>query len=433
MSHPGEVTRVRKVASVVWRRDSAIPTSGWFLCKRSMLLNTSLVVGCQGCCRMVDPSHSFLPCHQLPAVRGVAGWSARRVRSAMPPATCCQGCCRLVSPSRSLCHAASRAVGPLRPLCHAASHAVALSVARCQVHCGSVGISDLPVDLTVAGSAFDVRPTWRHCDVAKRRDRGGGVVLWSLAAKPNAQIFLPLLCLRVQDSEVEKDPVSFARTGDGRLLRFDGVGLGAQVRSVQGQDSRVRIEGDSCFQGGDVIETNEMITEGGDCPSLYQSARYGDFCYKFDSLVPGDYFVDLHFAEIVNTNGPKGIRVFNVFVQEEKARYKSLTFNIILQRCVVSERFLSVLELQILSGLDIYSVVGANKPLQLVDLRVSVVDDGNLLVSFEGLSGTPTVSGICIRKAPPLSDLVKPEHLTCSKCATEIEVSPLKVREQRFH
>ncbi|RRT77544.1 hypothetical protein B296_00007222 [Ensete ventricosum] len=201
---------------------------------------------------------------------------------------------------------------------------------------------------------------------------------------------------------------------------------------VQGQDSRVRIEGDSCFQGGDVIETNEMITEGGDCPSLYQSARYGDFCYKFDSLVPGDYFVDLHFAEIVNTNGPKGIRVFNVFVQEEKARYKSLTFNIILQRCVVSERFLSVLELQILSGLDIYSVVGANKPLQLVDLRVSVVDDGNLLVSFEGLSGTPTVSGICIRKAPPLSDLVKPEHLTCSKCATEIEVSPLKIKQLTF-
>lgn len=182
--------------------------------------------------------------------------------------------------------------------------------------------------------------------------------------------------------------------------------VNAGGHEIQGQDSRVRIEGDSCFQGGDVIETNEMIIEGGDCPSLYQSARYGDFCYKFDSLAPGDYFMDLHFAEIVNTNGPKGIRVFNVFVQEEKARYKSLTFNIILHRCVVSERFLSVLELQILSGLDIFSVVGANKPLQLVDLRVSVVDDGNILVRFEGLSGTPTVCGICIRKAPALSGTV---------------------------
>ena len=52
---------------------------------------------------------------------------------------------------------------------------------------------------------------------------------------------------------------------------------------------------------------------------VYQSARYGNFCYKFEALAPGDYFVDLHFAEIVNTYGPKGIRVFDVSVQEEKA------------------------------------------------------------------------------------------------------------------
>lgn len=32
-----------------------------------------------------------------------------------------------------------------------------------------------------------------------------------------------------------------------------------------------------------------------------------------------------------------------------------------------------------------------------------------------------------------VADLAKPEHLTCIKCATEIEVSPLKVREQRFY
>ncbi|CAL9757073.1 unnamed protein product [Musa acuminata subsp. burmannicoides] len=234
------------------------------------------------------------------------------------------------------------------------------------------------------------------------------------------------------DSMVLVSGPKFVLWGLGQMAFKDDVVMfvNAGGHEIQGQDSRVRIEGDSCFQGGDVIETNEMIIEGGDCPSLYQSARYGDFCYKFDSLAPGDYFMDLHFAEIVNTNGPKGIRVFNVFVQEEKARYKSLTFNIILHRCVVSEKFLSVLELQILSGLDIFSVVGANKPLQLVDLRVSVVDDGNILVRFEGLSGTPTVCGICIRKAPALSDLAKPEHLTCIKCATEIEVSPLKNKFQ---
>ncbi|URD87944.1 KISc [Musa troglodytarum] len=196
------------------------------------------------------------------------------------------------------------------------------------------------------------------------------------------------------DSMVLVSGPKFVRSGLGEMAFKDDVVMfvNAGGHEVQGQDSHVRIEGDSCFQGGDVIETNEMIMEGGDCPSLYQSARYGDFCYKFDSLAPADYFVDLHFAEIVNTNGPKGIRI--------------------------------------LSGLDIYSVVGANKPLQLVDLRVSVVDDGNILVRFEGLSGTPTVCGICIRKAPALSDLAKPEHLTCSKCATEIEVSPLKNKFQ---
>nr|XP_010919436.1 kinesin-like protein KIN-14E [Elaeis guineensis] len=171
--------------------------------------------------------------------------------------------------------------------------------------------------------------------------------------------------------------------------------------AIQGRDSRINFEGDSYFQGGDVIETNEAIVEGGDYPLMYQSARYGNFCYKFDGLAPGEYFVDLHFAEIVNTYGPKGIRVFDVSVQEEK----------------------------ILSELDIYAVVGANKPLQLIDVRVLVLDNGVIVIRFEGISGTPTVCGICIRKAPRLSaPLVKAEHLICNKCATEIEVSPTQTR-----
>lgn len=87
------------------------------------------------------------------------------------------------------------------------------------------------------------------------------------------------------------------------------------------QRPNLTFQEDSCFQGGDAIGTDEAIIEGGDHPSLYQSARFGDFGYKFDGLSPGDYFVDLHFAEIVYTNGPKGIRVFDVFVQEEKVRY----------------------------------------------------------------------------------------------------------------
>lgn len=89
---------------------------------------------------------------------------------------------------------------------------------------------------------------------------------------------------------------------------------------IGGQDSHINFLGDSYFQGGDVRKTNEAIVEGGDYPFLYQSARFGNFCYKFDGLAPGDYFIDLHFAEIVNTSGPKGIRVFDVSMQEEKAR-----------------------------------------------------------------------------------------------------------------
>lgn len=89
---------------------------------------------------------------------------------------------------------------------------------------------------------------------------------------------------------------------------------------IQGKDCHKKFNGDAYFQGGDIIETNEIIAKSGDHLSLYQSARYGDFHYTFNNLAPGDYFVDLHFAEIVNTNGPKGIRVFNIYVQEEKAR-----------------------------------------------------------------------------------------------------------------
>lgn len=73
------------------------------------------------------------------------------------------------------------------------------------------------------------------------------------------------------------------------------------------------------YQGGDVLRTDESITEGGDYPFIYQSARFGNFSYQFNNLPPGDYFVELHFAEIIYTYGPKGMRVFNVVIQEEKA------------------------------------------------------------------------------------------------------------------
>lgn len=84
-------------------------------------------------------------------------------------------------------------------------------------------------------------------------------------------------------------------------------------------DSGMKFVGDTYYEGGNAFRTNEPITEAGDCPFIYQYARLGNVCYRFNDLPPGDYFVDLHFTEIVNTSGPKGMRVFNVYVQEEKA------------------------------------------------------------------------------------------------------------------
>lgn len=56
--------------------------------------------------------------------------------------------------------------------------------------------------------------------------------------------------------------------------------------------------------------------------SLYCSARVGDFSYRFDQLEEGDYEVDLHFAEIMFTEGPPGMRVFDVFIQEKKVKFQ---------------------------------------------------------------------------------------------------------------
>ena len=95
-------------------------------------------------------------------------------------------------------------------------------------------------------------------------------------------------------------------------------------------DSSINFMADSFFQGGDAFRTEEHITEGGDYAFIYQSARLGNFCYHFENLPPGEYYVDLHFVEIINTYGPKGMRVFNVFIQDEKARQLSKRFILIM-------------------------------------------------------------------------------------------------------
>ncbi|XP_022717521.1 kinesin-like protein KIN-14Q [Durio zibethinus] len=131
---------------------------------------------------------------------------------------------------------------------------------------------------------------------------------------------------------------------------------------------------DNCYVGGDVIRTDSMVGDGvGN--SLYNTARFGDFSYMFPTLESGFYTVDLHFAEIVFTRGPAGVRVFNVYIQEEK----------------------------VVSSLDIYGQVGANKPLVISNIRTFVDSCGGLLIRFEGLMRNPIVCGITVRKDSPAS------------------------------
>lgn len=85
------------------------------------------------------------------------------------------------------------------------------------------------------------------------------------------------------------------------------------------EDCPLHFQGDAFYVGGDVLSTNECIIDSGDYPFIYESARFGNFCYSFNNLQAGEYFVDLHFVEIIFTNGPEGMRVFNVFIQEDKA------------------------------------------------------------------------------------------------------------------
>ncbi|KAL1193377.1 Kinesin-like protein KIN-14R [Cardamine amara subsp. amara] len=189
------------------------------------------------------------------------------------------------------------------------------------------------------------------------------------------------------------------RTADETIMFINAGGDDSKV-----SESELSILRDTYFQGGDVLRTEESIVEAGDYPFIYQSARVGNFCYRLNNLIPGEYFIDFHFAEIINTNGPKGIRVFNVYVQDEK----------------------------VLAEFDIFSVVGANRPLLLVDLRVVVMDDGLIRVRFEGISGSPVVCGICVRKAPQVSvPRTSQDYIKCENCATEIEISPTRKRLMR--
>ncbi|KAK0576133.1 hypothetical protein LWI29_012375 [Acer saccharum] len=208
------------------------------------------------------------------------------------------------------------------------------------------------------------------------------------------------------------------------LVTFVNAGGGSLKKEGE---FNVSVESDRCFEGGDVLRTDETIIDGGDMLSIYQSARFGNFSYRFHNLSPGDYLVDLHFAEIVNSNGPKGMRVFDVFMQEEKASKNSCCYYWTgsFFQALFDKFFIWVKKKwQVLSEVDIYSIVGANKPLQVVDVKVSVGKDGIILIRFDGICGSPIINGICIKHATNLPES-QLEHgfLMCNNCGTEVEIS----------
>lgn len=81
---------------------------------------------------------------------------------------------------------------------------------------------------------------------------------------------------------------------------------------------------DDLFEGGDTLKTDVVFGDG-ECWSLFQTARYGNFSYKFQFLEAGIYIVDLYFAEIVYTSS--AMRVFNIFIQDEMVRTHTYSFD----------------------------------------------------------------------------------------------------------
>ncbi|KAI8552295.1 hypothetical protein RHMOL_Rhmol06G0255500 [Rhododendron molle] len=147
--------------------------------------------------------------------------------------------------------------------------------------------------------------------------------------------------------------------------------IGINAGSLEGTTTLdgANFEEDICFTGGDTLRTETKIGDGGGLV-VYQTARFGNFSYQFKTLERGNYIVDLHLAEIVFTDGPPGMRVFDVYIQEHK----------------------------VVSCIDIYARVGANKPLVIPNLKASVNGDEGLSIRFEGVTGNPLVCGISVRK-----------------------------------
>ncbi|GKA12379.1 kinesin-like protein KIN-14R, partial [Tanacetum coccineum] len=80
---------------------------------------------------------------------------------------------------------------------------------------------------------------------------------------------------------------------------------------------------------------------------------------------------------------------------------------------------LGIVEEEVLMDFDIFYVVGANKPLQLVDSRVSVKIGEAIVTQFKGISSSPLVTGTCIRKALTLLEVPSAEKKVMRKQSVE--------------
>ncbi|XP_021886817.1 kinesin-like protein KIN-14Q isoform X2 [Carica papaya] len=191
---------------------------------------------------------------------------------------------------------------------------------------------------------------------------------FSKELSPESSFSLPPPTATKGSSENDSLPVISVNCG----CTNDGVMLGS-----------VSFSKDYCFAGGDTVRTDAIIADE-EGVSLYQTARFGNSYYKFQLFEPGSYMVDLHFAEIVFTNGPPGIRVFNVYIQERK----------------------------VVSSLDIYAQVGEHNPLVISDLSAFVDCEGGLSIRFEGVMGSPIICGISVRKDTEVAETLEVAEMT---------------------
>uniref|UniRef100_A0A6N2KIF2 Kinesin motor domain-containing protein n=1 Tax=Salix viminalis TaxID=40686 RepID=A0A6N2KIF2_SALVM len=170
----------------------------------------------------------------------------------------------------------------------------------------------------------------------------------------------------------------------------------------------VEFVGDDCFAGGDTVRTDATIGDGQEGGlSLYQTARYGNFTYCFRGLEPGTYDVSLHLAEIVFTEGPPGLRVFDVFIHEKKVRSHETKTN---------KSFMEVANAITPYYASLAVFVGCRIPRHICTTFVE--GDEDLLIRFEGVMGKPIVCGISVTKDPSsISDtgeaqLLKPMRMS---------------------